>query len=188
MRILERALNFSRKAWPLLKALLTIAIASALLAVGFLLWTHRIHLYPWSPLYKYQTEIQMALAATAGVCFATLIYFGATRGRFVATTIIAFILMGATAITAVLVGVAEAKLGLGTLLGLIALPSTAAVATKAANIASQKASDTRIHKKALESVDAALREEHLAELFLWTVAWASGGLGVFLLSKAIEMW
>ena len=173
MRIPERASNFSRTAWPWLKAPLTIAIASVLLTVGFLLWTNRIHFAPWSPLYKYQTEIQLVFAVSAGVIFATLIYFGATGRRFVATTIIAFILMGATAIAAVLVGVAEAKLGLGTLLGLIALPLTAAVATKAANIASQKAGDTRIHKKAVESIDAALSEEHLAELSLWTVAWAS---------------
>lgn len=111
MPITERASNFSRSAWPWLKAILTIALASAMLTAGFLPWTTRIHYDPWSALYKYQTEIQLALAAFAGVCPATLIYFAVTGRRFVATTVIALILMSATAIAAVLFGAAEEKLG-----------------------------------------------------------------------------
>ena len=143
---------------------------------------------PWSPLYKYQTEIRLALAAFAGVWPAPLIYFAVTGQRFIATTVIAFMLMSTTAVLAVLFGVAEEKLGLETLVGLIALPLTAAVATKAANIASQKKGDTSIGKKFKDSFNEALLNENMAELFLWTVAWVSGGLGVFLLVKAIEMW
>ena len=188
MPITERASNFSRSAWPWLKAILTIALASAMLTAGFLPWTTRIHYDPWSALYKYQTEIQLALAAFAGVCPATLIYFAATGRRFVATTVIALILMSATAIAAVLFGAAEEKLGLETLVGLIALPLIAAVATKAANIAAKKEGDTRIYKKVVESFNAALDAENIGELFLWTVAWATGGFGVFLLSEVIEIW
>ena len=138
MRIPERASNFSRTAWPWLKAILTIATGAALLTIGLLLWTTRIHYDLSSPLYEYQTEIQLALAAFTGLLFATLIDFGATRQMFITTTVLAFILMSATAIAALLIGVAEEKLGLGTLAGLMALPLTAAVATKAANIASRK--------------------------------------------------
>ena len=187
MRIPERASNFSRTAWPWLKAILTTALASALLTIGFFLWTTRIQYNLWSALYKYQTEIQLALAAFAGVCFATLIYFAVTGRRFVATTVIAFILMSSTAIAAVLFGAAEEKLGLETLVWLIAFPLIAAVATKAANVASKKEGDTGVYKKLKESLGAALDVKNFAELLLWTIAWASGGFGVFFLIKAIEM-
>lgn len=188
MRVPGRASNFIKTVRPWLKAVLSIAIAGALLTLGLFLWTARIHYDPWSPLYEYQTEIQIALAAFTGVLPATLIYFGVTGQRFIATTVIAFILMSATAIAALVFGVAEEKVGLETLAGLIAFPLTAAVATKAANIASQKKDDASIGKKFKDSFDEALRSENMAELFLWTVAWVSGGLGVFLLIKAIGMW
>ena len=139
-------------------------------------------------MYKYQTEIQWAAAIFVGVFFATLLYFAATGRRFIPTTVIALILTSATAIAAVLFRAAEAKVGLEALVGLIALPITAAVATKAAKIASQKKGDTSIGKKFKDSFNEALLHENMAELFLWTVAWAAGGLGVFLLVKAIEMW
>ena len=159
-----------------------------MLTTGFLTLTTLIDYAPWSPLYKYQTEIQLALAAFAGVWPALLIYFVVTGRRFVATTVIAFIFMSATAIAAILFGVAEERLGLAALAGLIALPLIAAVATKAANIASKKECDTGVYKKFKESFEAALDVENFAELLLWTIAWASGGFGVFFLIKAIEMW
>ena len=127
------------------------------------------------------------MAAFFGVGFAMFVYL-VTGQRFIATTIIAFIAMGATAALAVLFGVAEEKLGMVTVVGIISLPLLAAVATKAANIASQKKSDTTIYKKCKESFNEALSDENIAELFLWTIAWAAGGFGVFLLIKAIEMW
>ena len=95
--------------------------------------------------------------------------------------------MSATAIAAVLFGAAEEKLGLETLVGLMALPLIAAVATKAANIASKKEGDTGVCKKFKESFEAALEVKNLAELFLWAIAWTAGGFGVFLLNKAIAM-
>lgn len=187
--MLQHTKNAIRTAWPWLKAALTIAISSTLLTIGFLPWTTtRIQFDPWYPWYKYQTEIQFALAILAGVCPATTLYFTGTGRRFIPTTVIALIFTSATAIAAVLFRAAEAKVGLETLVGLITLPLTAAVATKAANIASQKKDDTSIGKKFKDSFNEALLNENMAELFLWTVAWAAGGLGVFLLVKAIEMW
>lgn len=85
-------------------------------------------------------------------------------------------------------GVAEERLGAATVVGIIAFPLLAAVATKAAKIASQKKGYTDEGKKFKDSFNEAMRGENLAELFLWTIAWASAGLGVFLLIKAIEMW
>ena len=73
-------------------------------------------------------------------------------------------------------------------MGIIALPLLAAVATKAANIASKKECDPGVCKKFKESLEAALDVKNFAELLLWTTAWASGGFGVFFLIKAIEMW
>ena len=72
------------------------------------------------------------------------------------------------------------------MVGLIALPLIAGVATKAANIASQKKSDTSIGKKFKESFEAALDVKNFVELFLWTIAWASGGFGVFFLIKSLS--
>lgn len=186
--MLQHTKNAIRTAWPWLKAALTIAISSTLLTIGFFPWTTRIQYAPWSPLYKYQTEMQLAFAILPGIIFATLLYFAATGRRFIPTTVIALILMSATAIAAGLFRAAEAKVGLETLVGLIALPLTAAVATKAAKIASQKKGDTSIGKKFKDSFNEALLNENMAELCLWTVAWTAGGLGVFLLTKAIEMW
>ena len=186
--MLQHTQNAIGTAWPWLKAALTIAISSTLLTIGFFPWITRIQYAPWSPLYKYQTEIQWAAAIFVGVFFATLLCFAATERRFIPTTFIALILMSATAIAAVLFSTAEAKVGLETLLGIIALPIVAAVATKAANIASQKKGDTSIGKKFKDSFNEALLDKNMAELCLWTVAWAAGGLGVFLLVKAIEMW
>ncbi len=96
--------------------------------------------------------------------------------------------MSVIAVSGVLVGIAEEKLGLATFLGLVSMPPLAAVATKAAKIASEKEDDTGIYNKCIDSFNAALTSENIAELILWTIAWASGGLGVFLLIKAIEMW
>ena len=131
--------------------------------------------------------MQLALAAFAGVCFATPIYL--TTGRkFAAPTVIALIIMVAAAVLGILFGVAEERLETATIMGIIAFPLLAAVATKAANIASKKECDPNVYKKFRESFEAALDVKNFAELLLWTMAWASGGLGVFLLIKAIEMW
>ena len=143
---------------------------------------------PWSELYEYQTAIQWGLAVFAGFCPATAIYFGVTGRSFVATTVIAFIFMSVAGLSTVLFGVAEERLGAATVVGIIAFPLLAAVATKAAKIASQKKIYTNEGKKFKDSFNEAMRVENLAELLLWTIAWASAGLGVFLLIKAIEMW
>ena len=160
-----------------------------MLTAGFLPWTTRfVTQIPGSVLYDYQSEIQVAVAALVGIVLATLIYFAVTARRLVATTVITFIAMSVIAIVAVLFGIAEAKLGLATITGLIGFPTLAAVATKAANIASKKECDTSVYKKFKESLEAALDVKSFAELLLWTIAWASGGFGVFLLIKAIELW
>ena len=188
MRIPERASNFSRAAWLWLNAILTILLAGAMLTAGYLPLTTLLQFDPWSALYKHQTGIQLTVAAFAGFCPAIVIYFTVAGQRFVATTIIAFIFMSATAIATVLFGVAEERLGLATLLGLIGFPTLAAVATKAANIASKKECDNSVYKKFKESLKAALDVKNFAELLLWTTAWASGGFGVFFLLQAIGMW
>ena len=187
MLIPERASTFCRAAWLWLRALLTIALASMMLLVGFLPWTTRIRYHPWSALYEYQGEIHLALAAFAGVCIAALIYF-VVGHRFVATTVMAFIFMSATAALAALFGVAEERLGTATVMGMIGFPLLAAVATKAAKIASEKECDSSVYKKFKTSFEDALDVINVAELLLWTMAWASGGIGVFLLIKAIEIW
>jgi hypothetical protein len=75
---------------------LTIAIASALLTAGFLPWTiEYVTQIPGSVLYEYQPEIQLGAAAFAGFVFAALLYFGGTGNRFVATIVMALIVMGA---------------------------------------------------------------------------------------------
>ena len=138
MRTLERASNFGGAARPWLKALLTIALASAMLTVGYLPWvTQYIPQVPGSA-YDYQLWVLVATAPFLVIPPAALIYFGVTGRRFVATTVIAFIVMGAVAIAAVLFGVAEERFGAATVVGIIAFPLLAAVATKAANIASKK--------------------------------------------------
>ena len=176
-------------AWPWLQAVLTIAIASALLAAGFLPWTTRYVIQvPDSVLYDYQSEIQLGTAAFAGFVFAALLYFGGTGPRFVATIVMALIVMGAVIAAAGVIVPVEEKLGAWTTAGLLAFPLLAAVATKAAKIASEKEEDTSIGGKFKDSFNNAMRAENIAELLLWTIAWASGGLGVFLLIKAIEMW
>ena len=70
----------------------------------------------------------------------------------------------------------------------MAFPALAAVATKAANIASGKECDVSVYRKFKESFDEALDAKNVAELLLWIIAWASGALGVFFMVKAIEMW
>ena len=96
--------------------------------------------------------------------------------------------MGALAVLAVLFRVGGEVLGTATVVGITTLPLLAAVATKAANIASEKKGYTSIGKKFKDSFNEAMRDENMAELFLWTIAWASGVTVVFLLSKAIETW
>ena len=96
--------------------------------------------------------------------------------------------MCAATVGAVLFGIAEERLGTAIIMGIITFPLLAAVATKAAKIASEKKGYISIGKKFKDSLDEALRSENMAELFLWTIAWASGGLGVFLPIRAIEMW
>ena len=82
-------------AWARLKAVLTIAIASAFLAAGFLPWTTEyVTQIPGSVLYECQPEIQLGAAAFAGFVFAALLYFGGTGHRFVATIVMALIVMG----------------------------------------------------------------------------------------------
>ena len=100
----------------------------------------------------------------------------------------ALIVMGAVIAAAGVIVPVEEKLGAWTTAGLLAFPLLAAVATKAAKIASEKEEDTSIGGKFKDSFNNAMRAENIAELLLWTIAWASGGLGVFLLIKAIEMW
>ena len=96
--------------------------------------------------------------------------------------------MGAVAVFAVLFRVGGEVLGTATVVGIITLPLLAAVATKAANMASEKKGCISIGKKFKDSFNEAMRDENLAELFLWTIAWASGVTVVFLLGKTIEMW
>ena len=188
VRIPKRVPKFSGSAGPWLKAILTIALASAMLTVGYLPWvTQYIPQVPGSA-YDYQLWVLVATAPFLVIPPAALIYFVVTGRRFVATTVIAFIVMGAVAIAAVLFGVAEERFGAATVVGIIAFPLLAAVATKAANIASKKECDPSVYKKFKESFGAALDVKNFAELLLWTIAWASAGLGVFLLIKAIEMW
>lgn len=172
--------SVSRTAWPWLKAILTIVLAGVMLMAGFLLWTTRY--------VPYQSEIQMVIAAFIGFAFAVLLFFGATGRRFRATAVMALIIMGAVIAAAGVVVPLEEKFGRGTTVGLFAFPLLAAVTTKAANIASQKEGDSGIYKKGVESFNAALENENIAELVLWTMAWTSGGFGVFLLTKVIKMW
>jgi hypothetical protein len=47
------------------------------------------------------------------------------------------------------------------------------VATKVAKIASEKEDDTNIGGKFKDSFNNAMRAENVAELLLWTIAWAS---------------
>ena len=100
----------------------------------------------------------------------------------------ALIVMGAVIAAAGVFVPVEDKLGPWTTVGLLAFPLLAAVATKAAKIASEKEGDTSIGSKFKDSFNDAMRAENVAELLLWFVAWVSGGLGIFLLSNAIEMW
>lgn len=171
----------------MLKALLTIATATALLTAGFLPWTTLIHYDPWSELYKYQSEMQLTVATICGVGFAMAIYLTLAGRRFVATTVIAFIFMSAVAVLAVLFRVGGEVLGSAAVVGILTLPLLAAVATKAANIASEKKDYISVGKKFNDSLNEAMRDENMAELFLWTIAWASGVTVVFLLSKAIAI-
>ena len=95
--------------------------------------------------------------------------------------------MSVVAVLAVLFRVGGDVLGTATVVGILTLPLLAAVATKAANIASQKKGYISVGKKFNDSLNEAMRDENMAELFLWTIAWASGVAMVFLLSKAIAI-
>ena len=108
--------------------------------------------------------------------------------KFFATLVLALIAAGILLATGLLAGAAVEKLGGLATLELMALPALAAIATKAANIASGKECETGVYRKFKESFDEALDTKNVAELLLWTIAWASGGFGVFFLIKAIEMW
>ena len=166
--------------------MLVIGIASALITTAWLPWTTRISLFPGHLLYDYETEVQLAMAALFGVISAGVTYL--VLRRFLATVIISLIAAGVLVTTGVLVGTATEKLGDLTTLALMSFPALAAVATKAANIASKKECDTGVYRKFKESFEAAVEGKNFAELLLWTIAWASGGFGVFFLIKAIEMW
>ena len=179
MRIMERAMKIIKTALQRAKVILVIALSAALLTAAFLVWTTR-------SLYDYETEVQLALAALPGVIFAWLIYLALRK--FSATLIVAFIIAGILVATGILVGAVVERLGNLTTLALMAFPALAAVATKAANIASGKECDASVYRKFKESFDEALDAKNVAELLLWTIAWASGGFGVFFLVKAIEMW
>ena len=96
--------------------------------------------------------------------------------------------MSAVAVLAVLFRIGGEMLGTVTVVGALTLPLLAAVATKAANIASEKKDYTSVGEKFEDSLDEAMRDENMAELLLWTIAWASGATMVFLLSKVIAMW
>ena len=159
-----------------------------MLTAGYLPWVTQYIPQVLGSAYDYQLWVLVVTAPFLVIPLAVLIYFVVTERSFVATTVIAFILMSATAIAAVLFGVAEEKLGAATVVGIIAFPLLAAVATKAAKIASRKKGCTNECKKFKVSFNEAMHVENLAELFLWTIAWAAGGFGVFLLIKAIEMW
>ena len=186
MRITERTMRVIETARQWIKTISAIALSATLLTAALLVWTTRFNPFPAHTLYDYETEVQLALAALPGVIFAWFTYLALRR--FSATLILAFIVAGILMATGLLVGAAVERLGNLTTLALMAFPLLAAVATKAANIASRKEWDTSVYRKFKESFEAALDARNFAELLLWTIAWAAGGFGVFLLIKAIEMW
>ena len=114
-----------------------------MLTAGYLPWVTQYIPQVLGSAYDYQLWVLVVTAPFLVIPLAVLIYFVVTERSFVATTVIAFILMSATAIAAVLFGVAEEKLGAATVVGIIAFPLLAAVATKAAKIASRKKGCTR---------------------------------------------
>ena len=188
MQILERSSNVGRAVWSVLKAILAIALATAMLTAGFYPWTTQyVTLTPESALYGHQSAIQQGMAFLAGLVFAALLYFGGTVRRFDATTVLALIGMGAVIAAAGVIVPVEEKLGPWKTLGIVALPLLAAVATKAANIASQKRGYMSIRKKLEVSFNEARRRENVAELILWFIAWTAGVFAVLLLSEAIKM-
>ena len=126
------------------------------------------------------------MAALLGITAAGLTYL--VLRKFFAALVLALIAAGILLATGLLAGAAVEKLGGLITLALMAFPALAAVATKAANIASGKECDASVIRKFKESFDEALDAKNVAELLLWTIAWASGGFGVFFLVKAIEMW
>ena len=187
MRIPARAKSAFRKATPWLKAITTVAIAGAVLSAGFLPWTVE-YIILSSPIPgEYQSIIRYAIATILGVGLATTIYI-ITRCRSVITTVSAFVVMLGYWIVLVLITGIEERVGESMVIALLAYPVIAAVATKAAKIASEKKGDKRVFKKAWESFNEAVSDDNMAELFLWTVAWTAGVIGVFVLSKIIESW
>ena len=189
MQIRERASNFIRTARSWLKAILTIALAWVMLTAGFYPWTTQsVTLTPESALYGHQSAIQQGMAFLTGLVFATLLYFGGTGRRFGATTVLALIGMGAIIVAEGVVVPLEEKLGPWNTVAIVVLPMIAAVATKAANISSQKRGYMSIRKKFENSLNEARRSENMAELFLWFIAWTAGVFAVLLLSEVIKMW
>ena len=76
--------------------------------------------------------------------------------KFFATLVLALIAAGILLATGLLAGAAVEKLGGPITLALMAFPALAAVATKAANIASKKECDASVYRKFKESFDEAL--------------------------------
>ena len=173
-----------RQVLPWLKAITTIAIAGTILSVGFIPWSDK-YIILSSPIPGgYQSMIQYAIAIILGDGLATTIYI-ITGRRSVITTVTAFVAMlGYWIVLALILGIGE-RVGASTAMALLACSVIATVATKAAKIASEKKDDKRVFEKGWESFNEALSDENVAELFLWTVAWAAGGVGVFVLSKTI---
>ena len=189
MQPAKRAINAVKTAWSSRKGILAIALAFVPLTIGFLRWTTQyVPLLPDSVLYDdLRVELQLVMALIPSFFLAIAIYFLAGK-RFGATIVTAFFGMYVIMAFPILIESAEEKLGWWRLLGLVLSPPLAAVATKAANIASRKRGYMGIRKKFADSFYEALRRENCAELCLWAIAWAAGGFGIFLLSKAIEMW
>lgn len=187
MRIPAQAKSAVRKATPWLKAITTVAIAGAILSAGFFPWTAKYIILSSTIPGEYQSIIRYAIALTLGAGLAATVYL-AIGHRSVNTTVIAFVMMlGYWIVLALILGIEE-RVGASVAMALLACPVIAAVATKAAKIASEKKGDKRVLEKGWESFNEALSDENMAELFLWTVAWAAGGIGVFVLSKTIEAW
>ena len=187
MRIPTRAKSTLRQATSWLKAIMTIAIAGAILSAGFLPWTAK-YIILSSPIpSEYQSMIRYAIALILGAGLAGIVYL-AMGGKSVKTTVIAFVLMlGYWIILALIFGIEE-RVGESMAIALLAYPVIAAIATKAAKIASEKKGDKRVFAKAWESFNEAASDENMAELLLWTVAWTAGVIGVLVLSKIIEAW
>ncbi len=155
---MERVIKVIKTAGRWTKAILAIGVATALLTAAWLVWTTRIYLFPVGhPLYGYETEVQLAMAALLAILPAGLAYF--VLRKFFATLVLALIAAGILLVTGLLAGAAVEKLGGPITLALMAFPALAAVATKAANIASGKECDASVYRKFKESFDEALDQK-----------------------------